>query len=343
MASDSESKTIREQRQAAMGNDERASDERRRIQKLIQDNDELVIPELFEKLDDYLVKPTNAALLPAETAAIGLGKLSTIGDAETHSSKAMKKKGTVEDLLIYALSVGKNRMQCAAADALGQIGTLTCQEPLQSAAGVAGNAGDRNASVRARAKIGLRRVNMRVGNRDLSGNRALKSLTSDEFQTLVQQACTGEPEFQLDQHDEKRYSVVVTLPGDLAKTEEAQAARTQKVFVQFGNSFSRSFGRGVVIRSDYVVLYTFCGPANEKAYKAVLQMNALRLKPESLENQEFGFAQGAVGIHQNEIVMIDTQPIETVTKDSIYSGIRVLATLGDEIEKKLPGGGKDKN
>ena len=47
MASDSESKTIREQRQAAMGNDERASDERRRIQKLIQDNDELVIPELF--------------------------------------------------------------------------------------------------------------------------------------------------------------------------------------------------------------------------------------------------------------------------------------------------------
>ena len=36
--------------------------------------------------------------------------------------------------------------------------------------------------------------------------------------------------------------------------------------------------------------------------------------------------------------MLDTQPIETVTKDSIYRAIRVLASLGDEIEKKLTGG-----
>ncbi|MFP6603561.1 MAG: hypothetical protein VB862_13600, partial [Pirellulaceae bacterium] len=72
MASDSESKTIREQRQDAMGSDERALEERRKVQKLIRGDDELVIPELFKKLDTYLVKPTNAALPAAEMAAIGL-------------------------------------------------------------------------------------------------------------------------------------------------------------------------------------------------------------------------------------------------------------------------------
>ena len=67
-------------------------------------------------------------------------------------------------------------------------------------------------------------------------------------------------------------------------------------------------------------------------------MNALRLNTKKLEDQPFGFTQGALGIYGDEFVMLDTQPIETVTKDSIYRAIRVLASLGDEIEKKLTGG-----
>ena len=345
MASESESGTIREQRQGSMGSDERALEERRKIQKLIRDDDELIIPDLFKKLDDYLVKPTNAGLPAAEMIAIGLGKLSAIGDTETHPSAALLKewgrdKGTVEDLLILVLVKGKNRMQCAASDALGQIGTLTSKAAFEAAAGVGGNVGDKNAAVRARAKIGLRRVNMRLGGRDLGGTRTLKKLDAVELDKIIHQACDGEPELELDHPKDKLYRVTVTLTGDRAETleEKQENARSQTVFIQIDNRHSRSFGRGVTIHSDYVVLFTPCGPLNDSAYKQVLQMNALRLNTKKLEDQPFGFTQGSLGIYGDEFVMLDTQPIETITKDTIYRAIRVLASLGDEIEKKLTGG-----
>lgn len=341
MASESESGTIREQRQGSMGSDERALEERRKIQKLIRADDELVIPQLFEKLDSYLAQPSNAAIPAAEMAAIGLGKLSSIGSTQRYKSQSLLgAEATIEDLLIHALINGKNRMQCAASDALGQIGTLACKSALEGTAGIGGNIGDKNAAVRARAKIGLRRVNMRLGGRDLGEARSLKKLDAVELDKIIHQACDGEPELQLDHPKDKLYRVTVTLTADKAEKLENKEAntRSQTIFIQIDNRHSRSFGRGVTIHSDYVVLFTPCGPLNDAAYRQVLQMNALRLNTKKLEDQPFGFTQGALGIYGDEFVMLDTQPIETVTKDSIYRAIRVLASLGDEIEKKLTGG-----
>lgn len=339
MASESESGTIREQRQGSMGSDERALEERRKVQKLIRGEEDDAIEQLFARLDRYLTQPSNAALPAAEMAAIGLGKLSTVGSTKLYTSQS-GTQATVEDLLIYALVNGRNRMQCAASDALGQIGTITSKAALEETAGVGGNVGDKNAAVRARAKIGLRRVNMRLGGRDLGGTRTLKKLDAVELDKIIHQACDGEPELQLDHPKDKLYRVTVTLTADRAeKLEEKQEnARSQTVFIQIDNKHSRSFGRGVTIHSDYVVLFTPCGPLNDAAYRQVLQMNALRLNTKKLEDQPFGFTQGSLGIYGDEFVMLDTQPIETITKDTIYRAIRVLASLGDEIEKKLTGG-----
>ena len=109
MASESESGTIREQRQGSMGSDERALEERRKIQKLIRADDELVIPQLFEKLDSYLAQPSNAAIPAAEMAAVGLGKLSSIGSTQRYKAQSLLgADATIEDLLVHALINGKN-------------------------------------------------------------------------------------------------------------------------------------------------------------------------------------------------------------------------------------------
>ena len=92
------------------------------------------------------------------------------------------------------------------------------------------------------------------------------------------------------------------------------------------------------IHNEYVVFWTPCGPVNEAAFSKILNINALRLSPDKLAKSRFGFTQGSIGTLDNEFIMIDTQFLEAVTKDSVSRGIRVLATIGDEIEKQLTGG-----
>lgn len=340
--------TLSDQRRAEMGNDQTALEERRRVQKLVQSGDELDIPDLVGYLDRYLSQGSSTpeerlqkkAFLPSGAeAAVGLGKLCSIGSTKRYPVKCLfGADATIEELLLHALVHSQNQMQCAAADAIGRIGTLVSQGPLQEAVGAAGHPGDKSASVRARAKIALRRVDMRLGGRDLSAVRSIKTLTPAELDNIFHQACDGEPELELAKPKDSLYRVTVTLTGDVADTDANRVDRVQHVFIQINNQHSRSFGRGVTINSDYIVLFTACGPVTEAAYRTVLQMNALRLKPESLPKQPFGFTQGSLGIFQDEFVMIDTQATQQVTRDSIYNGIRVLATLGDEIERKLTGG-----
>lgn len=355
MASESQSDTLRDesislsdQRRAGMGNDQVAVEDRRQVQRIVQTGDELDIPELIGWLDRYLSQPNKAFLPAAAEAAIGLGKLCSIGSTKRYEKikvelkKPASPEPTIENILIHTLVHSQNRMQCAAADALGRIGTLASREPLEQAAGSAGHPGDKSASVRGRAKIALRRVDMRLGGRDLSAVRSIKTLTPAELDNIFHQACDGEPELELAKPKDNLYRVTVTLTGDVADTDSNRVDRVQHVFIQINNQHSRSFGRGVTINTDYVVLFTACGPVNEAACRTVLQMNALRLKAESLHKQPFGFTQGSLGIFQDEFVMVDTQLTQQVTRDSIYNGIRVLATLGDEIEKKITGG-KDRS
>ena len=233
-------------------------------------------------------------------------------------------------------------MQCAAAEALGNIGTLAAQRPLLEAAGSVDHVGDKSPIVRAHATIALRKVDMRLGGRDLSAARSIKTLTPVELDKIFHQACDQEPDLELAQPKNNLYRVTVKLPGDIRETAANRVDRTQHVFIQTNNQHTKSYGKGVTVNADYVVLFTACGPVNEADCSKVLRMNALRLKTENLHNQPFGFTQGALGIYQNDFVMIDTQPTQGVTRESIHNGIRVLAKLGDEIEKKLTGG-KDRS
>jgi len=151
-------------------------EKRRQVQKLVRSGDENVIPQLLKTVEDYLPLPSPEfdkgarAALPATLAAVdGLGKLCTIGASPE-----------VEALLTRVLIEKGNRLQCAVAMALAKIGSQDILEHLDERARL-----DRDASVRACAKIAIRQIEVR--GRSLASTGSVGTAT--ELRELVKRAC----------------------------------------------------------------------------------------------------------------------------------------------------------
>ena len=333
-----------------IGSDESAQEVRRRVQKIVRTGDEEGIPVLFNYIKSYLQVPARSKkakfYLPAAMAAAeGIGKLCNPEEEEA------------EGLLIQALG-GSNRLQCAAADALGSIGTASSAlGPLQKMASI-----DKSAAVRARAKIAIRRIEQRY--RQKGVGTVGKVQTADELRSVLEQAFP-----KLEQVVKKGSEDNVQISNLYQVKISPSEGRTQTVYIQIGSpndvtsvgSDSRTDVEqkqaglsdvralaGLNIHLNYIVLFTPCGPASEKNYKPVLKINARRLTPEKYQvgvgkhkNQEF-FSQGALGVYSNpdlgfndEFCMFETLPLETVSVGTLKDSVKVLAFVGDEVERAL--------
>jgi len=91
------------------------------------------------------------------------------------------------------------------------------------------------------------------------------------------------------------------------------------------------------------VFYTYCGPAKPAIYERVLKINSVRLSPQSFKQLPYGFSKGSLGIHVNpmtakpELCMLETLPVDSLSVVSIRHAVKVLAVVGDELEKILAG------
>lgn len=337
MATDGQNETVRAQRQSAMGSDEGALEERRRVDKMIRESDEHAVPGLLNVLGSHLAGPSRRTEPAAMKAAGGLAKLCNIGETTSHPVDALGTSLTVEQILVRAVQHGSNRLQCSATDALGMIGTPDVRSHLK-----ARSTEDKSARVRARAKIALRRLDLR-GGQTFSNPQTPEALTA-----LLKAACepTGFELKQVEKTQElKEAEVVSNLFEILVAPSEG---RTQTVFVKTGEQRlsdqvglvdDRGLAQGLMIHSRYVVLYTPCGPATPTVFEQALKMNALRLSPDSFKNSPHGFSQGSLGIYNNELCMFETLQLEALSVSSLRHAVRVLALVGDEIEKQLTKGG----
>jgi hypothetical protein len=345
MATDSRDETVRVQRQTTMGSDEHAMEGRRQIQKLIRDGEESAVPELIEHLCNHLAQPSSRTELAAMASARGLGQLCNVGDATPYPGAAQGETRTAEEALVIALQAGSNRLQCSAADALGQVGTPSVRTYLE-----ARSTGDRSARVRARAKIALRRL-------DLRGGQALGCpQTVEALRALIEKAC--EPvEFVFKPAEKKgEFKESEAVPNLFEVKVELSAGRTQTVSIKTGESHSdggntntvgleddRGVAPGLTVHSRYVVFYTYCGPAKPAIYERVLKINSVRLSPQSFKQLPYGFSKGSLGIHVNpmtakpELCMLETLPVDSLSVVSIRHAVKVLAVVGDELEKILAG------
>ena len=337
MATDGQNETVRAQRQSEMGSDEGAMEERRRVQKMIREGEEHAVPGLLEVLGGHLAGPSRRTEPAAMKAAEGLAKLCNIGELTSYPVNALGTSLTVEQILIRAVQDGSNRLQCSATDALGLIGTPDVRGHLK-----ARSTEDKSARVRARAKIALRRLELR-GGQTLSNPQ-----TPEALGALLEAACepTGFELKQVEKTQElKENAVVSNLFEILVAPSEG---RTQTVFVKTGEQRSndqvglvddRGLAQGLMVHSRYVVLYTPCGPATPAVFEQALKMNALRLSPDSFKNSPHGFSQGSLGVYRKELCMFETLQMEALSVSSLRHSVRVLALVGDEIEKQLTKGG----
>jgi hypothetical protein len=366
MATDKSDTSVRDQRQADMGSDEGAQEKRRQIQKIVRAGDEEAIPILLETVNEYLAVPLRSSeaksFLPAAMAAAdGLGKLCNIGETEA------------EDLLVRALD-GSNRLQCAAADALGVIGSSkSVANKLETMS--RGPHQDKSAAVRARAKIAFRRMERR--SLASEGGTIGKVQTYDELLAIVKQACeqltAANPNFkQVDRlvPENQRLGKIEKIPNLFEVELEPSEGRKQKVYILIGNMVvgrgqetsisvedkraglfdDRALAMGINIHSNYIVLFTpFCRAGRDpKPYSQSLELNALRLEPDKHKtstNFSF-FTKGAIGIYdlqgitgpqgaeKKEFCMLETLPIDDVSLDAIRRSVQVLAFTGDELEKE---------
>jgi hypothetical protein len=341
-----------------IGSDESAQEVRRRVQKIVRAGDEEGIPDLFKYIKSYLQVPARSKkakfYLPAAMAAAeGIGKLCNPEEEEA------------EGLLIQALG-GSNRLQCAAADALGSIGTASSAlGPLEKVASI-----DKSAAVRARAKIAIRRIEQRY--RQKGVGTVGKVQTADELRSVLKQAFP-----KLEQVVKKGSEDNVQISNLYQVKISPSEGRTQTIYIQIGSpndaTYAGSDSRtdveqkqaglsdvralaGLNIHLNYIVLFTPCGPCSatldsEENSIAVFKINARRLTPEKFQvsvgnhtNQDF-FSQGALGVYRNpdlgidvdEFCMFETLPLETVSVGTLKDSVKVLAFVGDELERKLRG------
>jgi hypothetical protein len=312
-----------------------AREQRRRVHAIIRAGDESKIGVLLDELGEFLSlhlqnKETKDLLNAAMEAARGIPVLSGRRQLEQKFAvKSLKAAYTPEELLIRVLRDGPDRLQCAAADVLARIGTQNSVSELAYAAGrpdpITGkpNDGDADVQVQAHAKMALRRIDFRSGTSRVKV--ATRSWTQDELDLTIHAAC-AEDNFDVTQVESDRYKVKVTLPE----------GRKQTVYIKTGGRHTQP---GQTTPTDYVVLYTPCGPANEKLFRKVLELNALALNSQQLEKSELGFSKGSLGVVKDEIVMLETESHDTLSIASLRTGIEALSVTGDFIESQITGGG----
>jgi hypothetical protein len=306
---------LQQDRQGDMGSDETALKERRRIQKLIRTGDEHVIPELILSLSTYLgaetVDEAKAYLPAAIVSTQGLGRLCDPSPSQTESyaTPLAKNDVTAEQLLRFALKKGNNKLQSAAADALGLIGTPhSSLDDLKER-----ELYDKSASVKARCKMAIRRIKRR--------NKP-QGIAIGEIDLVILSACSV---LGIDIKDKKEGLFKVSVNIHMANQDN----RTQNVEIK--NCLDK---RTLTYGSEfqYLCISTVCGQATEQNLKPAMKLNSKCMNPDDLEH-ESEFVQGSLALRGGNLMLIQTLPAAMVTADLLRQSIIAIANNGDEIER----------
>lgn len=310
---------LQQDRQSERGSDETALQERRRIQKLIRTGDEHVIPELILSLSYYLgaktVEQAKGHLPAAIISAQGLGRLCdpSPGQTESYATPLAKNDVTAEQLLLFALKKGNNRLQSAAADALGLIGTPHFSlDDLKER-----ELYDKSASVKARCKMAIRRINQR--------NKP-RGIATGEIDLVILSACSALG-IDIKEKDKGLFKVSVNI--QMANQDN----RTQNVEIK--NCLDkRTLASGRNIEFQYLCISTVCGAANEQILKPAMNLNSSCMNPDDLE-KDYQFVQGSLALQGGKLILVQTLPAALVTADLLRQSIISIANDGDEIERHL--------
>jgi len=304
---------LQQDRQGDMGSDETALKERRRIQKLIRTGDEHVIPELILSLSTYLgaktVDQAKAYLPAAIVSAQGLGKLCDPSPTqiELYETPLSKNPVTAEHLLRFALKKGNNRLQSAAADALGLIGT-----PQNSLDGLQDREQyDKSASVKARCKMAIRRIKQR---------NKTQAIPTGEIDLVILSACST-ANIDIETKDKGLFKVNVTIEI------ENQDNRTQ--YVEIKSCIDKRN-----TEFQYLCISTVCGEITEKNLKPAMKLNSSCMHPDDLQH-DYEFVQGSLAVRGSKLLLVQSLPVKLVTTDLLRQSIFSIANSGDEIEKYL--------
>ncbi|MDB4500475.1 HEAT repeat domain-containing protein [bacterium] len=304
---------------------------RRDLQRLIRRGEEHAVTELLGAVVAALGANEHGRDLIAVEAIKGLSKLCNIGEKQKHKVPGQKEKITVESVLLKTLVDGNNRVQAAAAECLGRIGTSIAVQQLEIAAGETDTktgetyAGDRNASVRSRARIALRQLRLRCG-KSLLSNRS-RSYTSEELDAMISTAL----------NDDR--TKITTAENNVYRVEVKLRAtnRSQTVLLSASNKFvprsTATPNEGIA----YLYMYTVCGPATEEAKETALKLNGLPTSPDLLNKNSLGFIRGSLAVRGENLIMLTTESVNTLSIQGIAEGVHSLALIGDEIERRLTG------
>jgi len=326
MAKEVQLESVGDARRKDFGSNEDAMEQRRAVEKLIKDGDEQAIPKLMMVLDSHLNAQKKSSRPAAMKSAIGLGKLGRSGSDRYKEITGLDD--SIEEILIRALQRGSNDLQCAAADALALIGDSDAETLLKEASGEDGRGGDKNPTVRARAKIALRRMHINRGVGALiDASRTRGPSTAQDIEAMIHRAC-----------DSSSYAVERNSGGAFTIKVHLKNGRSQEVAIKPENRHDHAYPNGEQVHSRYMLLSTRCAPASSELFEKVLKLNALRMDPLALGKVPYGFAHGSLAIRDGELVMIETLQLDTLDVDEIKHSISILATVGDEIEKLLLGG-----
>ncbi len=304
---------------------------RRDLQRLIRRGEEHAVTQLLSIVVAALQANDNGRDIVAVEAIKGLNKLCNIGEKQTHKIHGRKGEQTVEQVLIWTLIDGNNRVQASAAECLGRIGTSAAVQQLEMAAGEVDSktgekyAGDRNASVRSRARIALRQIRLRSGKRIIASQS--RSFTNEELDAMINTALNDELT-KITAADNNVYHVEVSL---------SETGRRQTVLLSASNKFVSKTNTNKSQGVGYLYMYTVCGPATQKAKDAALELNALPVTPDRLNQNSLGFIRGSLAVHGENLIMLATENLNTLSIQGISEGVRSLANIGDEIERRLTG------
>ncbi len=306
---------------------------RRLVQKIISNGDRQDASHLVVFIGENIGGDREAELAAIE-ACNGLSRLLKGSDeelVEKHQIPGLGIELSVPDLLLLALEKGGNSLQAAASSALGELGNDGSKISLQKLLS------DENATVRARAKRALRQLEKRTRNAEHVArrlkNRRKKSLqnrswSSTELDFMIASACSTD-EITVQKHfkDTNAYVIEVKMSN----------GRTQLVNLQTNLSHSSKEG-GEETTTDYVAMYTTIAPVTPGNLESCLRLNAMCLEPKKISSSPFGFSKGAIAVWKKNLVMVETEHVETLSPNAIRHGILSIAEIGDALEEKITGG-----
>jgi hypothetical protein len=230
-----------------------------------------------------------------------------------YASSLSKHPITAEQLLLFALKKGNNRLQSAAADALGLIGTpLFSLDDLKER-----ELYDKSASVKARCKMAIRRIKQR--------NKP-QGIATGEIDLVILSACSSLDIDIKDKKEEGLFKVSVNI--QMANQDN----RTQNVEIKncldkrkstYGSEF------------QYLCISTVCLlKAPEQILKKAMVLNSKCMNPDKLKHN-YEFVQGSLAILDDKLMLVQTIPAALVTADLLQQTIISIANNGDEIERAL--------